>query len=127
MILFAPLPLTCSVEANEAQLEGKAHDQRLFTSPNTVNCTLSTNTSTRADLVDLSPVLFAASGQFLYETGRLREAAAVYVRGTELAPTEYDLTFNLANVYRELGRYQQAEHFYRRAAHIRPEVRHISD
>ena len=61
--------------------------------------------------------------QHLVETKRLDKAVQVYRKALEITPKDFEMTFNLANCFRQLGQNVKAEAFYRRAVVINPEVK----
>ena len=67
---------------------------------------------------------FCISGQFLSELERHEDAADLYVKAAELAPSEYEIVFNAANTLRQAGRNSEAEDYYRKAVSLRPQVRY---
>lgn len=62
------------------------------------------------------------AGQFLTRLERHAEAAAQYLRALELGPAQYDLVVRAATSLRQSGNGERAEHFYRVAAELRPQV-----
>ena len=63
------------------------------------------------------------AGQHLADGERLAQAAAIYRRAAELAPHEYEMVFNAANILRQAAKNDEAEHYYRIAVRLRPNVR----
>ena len=55
----------------------------------------------------------------------MEEAIEIYQRALKVAPEDFEITFNLANCFRQLGSNNQAEEFYRKAVDIKPEVREV--
>lgn len=62
------------------------------------------------------------AGQFLAELERHDDAADHYLKAAQLAPSEYEIVFNAANTLRQAGRNKEAEHYYRMAVQLRPQV-----
>ena len=60
--------------------------------------------------------------QHLVETRRFEAAVEIYRKALTISPDDFEVTFNLANCYRQLRHHKDAEKFYRRAVEIKPEV-----
>lgn len=60
------------------------------------------------------------------EQERYTEAAAQLEEAVALEPENYDLTVTAATALRQAGESLRAEDMYRKAAAIRPQVRHKS-
>lgn len=65
---------------------------------------------------------FDALGQFFVDISRLHEGAESFVRAAHLAPDDFEAVFNAATTLREIKEMDQAEHFYRLAVRLRPDV-----
>lgn len=61
-------------------------------------------------------------GLFLMEASRDLEAATEFEAASKSQPDEYNAAFNAAVAYRQAGRLEKAEEFYRKAADISPKV-----
>ena len=56
----------------------------------------------------------------LYAQSRLEEAKGIYLRGLEIDPNNFEMNFYLGNIYRDLGEFDMAEEYYKKALEINP-------
>jgi len=66
------------------------------------------------------PTVYVHYGLYLMDRNRFIEAAKNLGEAAKLSPSNYDNVFNAAVAYREAGRLDIAETFYRRTVQIRP-------
>lgn len=60
-------------------------------------------------------------GQFLFDQKRVTEAASMFAKAMVLAPEDFDIAFTAAGYLREIGKNQQAEDCYKKAAKLQPQ------
>jgi len=60
-------------------------------------------------------------GQSKYVQGKVKEARDVYLKGLEKDSENFQMNFNLANTYRDLGEFEPAAKHYEKTIEINPE------
>jgi len=73
-------------------------------------------------LAPSDPSVYMMTGQFFVDVSRLHEGAESFVRAAHLAPDDFEAVFNAATTLREIKEMDRAEHFYRLAVRLRPNV-----
>ena len=61
-------------------------------------------------------------GLFLMDSERNLEAAREFSRAAQLKPDDYESVFNAGVAFRQAGKNEEAEIFYRKAVQLKPNV-----
>ena len=70
------------------------------------------------------PAVHLHYGLFLMDTERNLEAAEEFAQAAEFDPHDYEAVFNAGVAFRQAGKHDKAEEFYRKAVALKPNVRY---